>query len=96
MKNKTSQSFALLSYYLGGDRPKQKLNKEQKVRARIWRKRNRKFRKYTIDIVRHYIIHFTIEFILHSPYIHNKLYRIAITKLVISTIIYRTTIIFKS
>jgi glycosyltransferase involved in cell wall biosynthesis len=55
----------------------------------------KKFRKYTIDFYRHYILHGLFEFFLFSPYIHNRFFRIALFKLFISTIIFKLTILFK-
>ena len=47
----------------------------------------KKLRKYTIDFYRH--------FLMASPYIYNPFFRVAVFKLVVSTIIFRFTIIFK-
>jgi glycosyltransferase involved in cell wall biosynthesis len=55
----------------------------------------KKIRKYTIDFYRHYILHGLFEFILFSPYIHNRFFRIALFKLFISRIIFNLTIFFK-
>tara|TARA_B110000483_G_scaffold235200_1_gene306408 strand:+ start:945 stop:2492 length:1548 start_codon:yes stop_codon:yes gene_type:complete len=68
----------------------------------------KKIRKYTIDFYIHYILHgliyrhfpfmrirIFVDFLTFSPYIHNRFFRVAVTKLFISTIIYHIAVQLK-